>query len=168
MEGNHQEQWLQLKIKFLLDYNMKIVIYLRGGINLCCKWLVFIGNASSSVLYDLFCTIFLEQLFLLLSGNPSGNVEPLSRGQPHSLDVIHCVFQVLTERSLGAVQSDCVPKPSRGPSGVWTGNLPVLSQRLNWLDHSPLKKVMYIFTNKETRIIKRHHFKIIREIQLAH
>ena len=44
--------------------------------------------------------------------------QPLSRGQPHSPDVNHCVFQITTRRSPGASLRGWVPKPDREPTGI--------------------------------------------------
>ena len=55
-------------------------------------------------------------LFYLLFGCPTTNFGPMSMGQPHQSNVNYCVY-------LG-----WVPKPGRAPSGVRTGNLPILNE----------------------------------------
>ena len=59
------------------------------------------------------CLFFLSLLF----GFPKANFGPLSKGQPHSPDVNHCVVPNLDRRSPRTSWRGWVSKPSRAPSG---------------------------------------------------
>ena len=78
---------------------------------------------------------FFLPFFKLLFGCPTANFGPLSWRQPHSTDINHLLFTYSTRRSQGASWG-WVPKPGRAPSGVWTWNFRIWSQRLNPLGHS--------------------------------
>ena len=89
--------------------------------------------AISQTVYEDFMAKRFKCFFYLLYGCPTGNFGPLSRRQPPSSDVHPSVVQVFNPMVTGSL----VPNPGWAPSRTWTGNLPILSQRLNPLNHSP-------------------------------
>ena len=66
-------------------------------------------------------TLRLQNLYSYLLS--TANIGSFSQGEPHLIDVNHCVLTILTWRSHVALQPGWVPKPSPAPSAVWTENL---------------------------------------------
>ena len=66
-------------------------------------------------------TLRLQKLYSYLLS--TANIGSFSQGEPHLIDVNHCVLTILTWRSHVALQPGWVPKPSPAPSAVWTENL---------------------------------------------
>ena len=50
-----------------------------------------------------------------------------------------CIYQLSIRRSPGASWRDWIPNPGRATSGDWSGNLSILTQRLNPLGRSPTR-----------------------------
>ena len=73
-------------------------------------------------LHGLYCSI---NFFKLLFGCPMAKFGLLLRGQSHSPNVNCCVLRFWPEGYREARNEVWVTKPSRGPNGVWTGNLPI-------------------------------------------
>ena len=98
-------------------------------------WFIYRVIINCKFWFDIsmICLFFLRLLF----GFPKANFGPLSKGEPHSPDVNHCVVPNLDRRPPRTSWRGWVSKPSRAPSEPWTGCLPILSQRLNPLGHSP-------------------------------
>ena len=69
-----QEQWLQLKIKFLLGYNMKIILSSR-------LWNTGLVNSGASL------TSWGEDASLALVGHPS--TDGVTLKMPYGVDVLH-------------------------------------------------------------------------------
>ena len=77
--------------------------------------------------------------FKLLLGCPTANFGPLSRGQPHSPDVNHCVFHFRSEGHQEPRSEVGFLSPAEHLVRFEPGTFRFLLQRLNPLGHSPLK-----------------------------
>ena len=82
----------------------------RRKVNICMIYYIF--RKHSLLFYFL--------IFIWLSHSQ------LSRWQPHSPDFNHCILLSMTQGSPGASLQGWVSKLGWVPSGVWTGNLPIL------------------------------------------
>ena len=83
--------------------------------------------------------------FKLLFGCPTANFGPLSRGQPHSPDVNHCVLPEGHRKPRNEVGSQ---SPAERLVGIEPGTFRFLLQRLNPLGHKKQNKnhlVVYHF-----------------------
>ena len=83
--------------------------------------------------------LFVRIFSYLLFGCPTANFEPLSRGQPHSRYVSHCVLHIRPEGHQ-ELRNEAEPlSPDKCPVGFEPGTFRFLLQHLNPLGHSPLK-----------------------------
>ena len=85
--------------------------------------------------------------FKLLLGCPTANFGPLSRGQPHSSDVNHCVFHFRPEGHQEPRSEVGFLSPAEHLLRFEPGTFRFLLQRLNPLGHSPLKSWNLDFKN---------------------
>ena len=82
------------------------------------------------------------QIFFFLKKNlfrcPTAKFGPLSRGQPYSPDVNHCVLHFRPEGQLEPRNEVGSLSPAKRLVGFALGTFRFLLERLNPLDHSPL------------------------------
>ena len=72
----------------------------------------------------------------MLFGCPRDRFGPLSRGRSQSPDVNLTVLSISSPTVTGSLVKRLHSRPGRAPSGVWTGDLLIHSQRFYLLDHS--------------------------------
>ena len=96
-------------------------------------------TSSETTSINIFNNYFVNFFFFfkLLFGCPTANFGPLSRGQPHSPDVNHCVLHFRPEGHREPRNEVGSLSPAERLVGFEPGTFWFLLQRLNPLGHSP-------------------------------
>ena len=103
----------------------------KKAYEICCRIGIRIGNFQQ---YADFFFFFKKLLF----GCPTAKFGPLSRGQPYSPDVNHCVLHFRPEGQLEPRNEVGSLSPAKRLVGFALGTFRFLLERLNPLDHSPV------------------------------